>query len=135
MKRRMLSMFLAIVMVLGLLPSAAITAWAAEGEAAAAEITGMSLTVDGTEYKSGNVTMTSKSEAFITVWGTNFANLSTDNLVRYCPMVIDYYGDTWNVDTTNNTATIRVKNDRLGTCVNYELRYGNKGEETGSSGI
>ena len=54
MKRRILSLILAIVMVVGMLPTVALAA----EDTATAEITGVALIVDGTEYSSGLVTLT-----------------------------------------------------------------------------
>ena len=106
----------------------------AAGEETAAEITGVSITVDGTTYTSGNVTITPTSTVVYTVSGTNFANLSEDNRLSYTPEINDLvtapYGFT--VDAEAGTA---IKDyfdyiDSLEKCDNFEIAYSNDGGTT-----
>ena len=107
MKKRILSILIALCMVIGLFPATAVAAFTVTP----AEITSVTVTVDGVEYTSGDtVTITPDTTSLIyTVSGTNFDNLSyelnylihrPDHCISIAP---NYY---WIIDTENNTATL-----------------------------
>ena len=102
-----------------------------EEDTTPAEITGVSITVDGVPYTSGNVTITPTSTIIYTVTGTNFANLSADNVVSYASGSLDtLHNGGWTIDTETNTAT-RDFSDSISwfdACDNYEVRYSNDGD-------
>ena len=109
----------------------------AEEEAAlyenAATITGVSITVDGTTYTSGNVTITPDSSISYTVTGTNFAGLSADNMLCYASgradiITSDY---SWDINTDAGTATCYYTESisHFEGCKNFEVSYSNDGGE------
>ena len=96
----------------------------------AATISGVSITVDGTEYTSGNVTITPDSEVTLTVTGTNLQNGTQDNVVEYADgyatFVASGYFD-FNEDGTSATKTISA--DIFDTSNNFEIKFTNDGEQ------
>ena len=135
MKKRILSILLALCMVFSMMP---MTAFAAEVEGpASAEITGVSLAVDGVTYTSGNVTISPNTRSIIyTVTGTNFENLMAENVLQYAPSDLDLapITGTWGfvIDTENNVATLDCSTwgPAFVTCVNFEPWYSNDGGQS-----
>ena len=102
-----------------------------EEDTTSAEITGVTVTVDGVPYTSGNVTITPTSTVIFTVTGTNFANLSADNIVSSASGSINpLHNGGWTIDTETNTATRNFSDpiSRFDDCDNYEVRYSNDGD-------
>lgn len=97
-----------------------------------AQITGVSITVDGETYTEGEVVITPSSEVSFTVSGTDFANLDDEmNRLEYAmelydPVASDYG---WDIDADNGTATKSFTHlwaDFTG-CHNHPIRYTNTG--------
>ncbi|MBQ9843591.1 MAG: hypothetical protein IJO31_05500, partial [Oscillospiraceae bacterium] len=93
-----------------------------------AEITGVSITVDGETYTEGDVTITPTSTIIVTVTGTNFANLSAANILDLGPG-LTVFMDTWRweTDPAANTATADFSdlNPEFGDHNGSEITYSN----------
>lgn len=95
-----------------------------------AVITGVSITVDGKTYTEGNVTITPTSTVIITVTGTNFANVSDDNVLMYAPAYGNLLNSGWIItDDEANTATKDFSKwiREFESCNNFEVLYSNDG--------
>ncbi|MBQ8237468.1 MAG: hypothetical protein IJZ39_04915 [Oscillospiraceae bacterium] len=100
-----------------------------EEDTTPAQITGVSITVDGVTYTEGNVTITPDTQSIIvTATGTNFANASNDNYVQYADgaggILSSGY---WTIDTAANTATLDLSANIswFDSCDNFEIQYCN----------
>ena len=92
----------------------------------AAEITGVSITVDGTEYKSGNVTITPNSTVTLTVTGTNLQNGTADNLVQYASGRGESLATEWFTFSGNGTtATMSPNASAFANSSNFQISYYN----------
>ena len=78
-----------------------------EEDTTPAEITGVSITVDGVEHTEGEVTITPDTQSIIlTATGTHFANVSDDNILDLGPgLTIFLSSSIWKIDPAANTAT------------------------------
>lgn len=99
-----------------------------------AKITGVTVSVDGTVYTSGNIKLSPTSrDVVFTVTGTNFKNLNARN--QLC--VAEgwrYSGDdeNWVVDADKNTAVVTIEDISLfESCDGYKVSYSNDGGGTG----
>ena len=96
-----------------------------------AEITNVSVTVDGVTYTEGEVIITPDTQSIIyTVTGTNFVNLRNNNLLHYVagianPLASEFFV----IDTKANTATMDATSEffRFEACNNFEVAYSNAG--------
>ena len=88
-----------------------------------AVITGVSITVDGIEYTSGNVTVYSDSTVSITAKGSNLQNSTENHVVKY--------SDSGNMKIYNYEAesetsvTAEITTSDFASCSNFELLYCN----------
>ena len=89
-----------------------------------AEITGVSITVDGIEYTSGNVTIKPDSTVSITVTGTNLQNGTEDNRVSYASGIGAPLGQ-FTVSENGTTATHSTFADLFVNSSNFEIKYYN----------
>ena len=100
-------------------------AWSAYTAAdTTATITGVSITVDGTPYTSGNVTITPDSTVTITVTGTNLQNGTNDNAVNVAygvGLTLSYF----TVSADGTTATLSASASWFANSSNYEIKYYN----------
>ena len=108
-------------------------------EETTAQITGMSLTVDGIPYTEGEIILTAESKVIMTLTGTNFANLSDNNVVwpdadgyHQDPVSADYG---WVIDADANTATLDFEysygvENTFRKNNGFELQYSNDGKAT-----
>ena len=101
-----------------------------------AEITGVSITVDGETYTKGNVTITPETESIIvTVTGTNFANLSAANILDLGPGLTVFLNTfRWKIDSAANTATADFSdlNPEFGDHNGSEITYSNDSNQNWS---
>ena len=124
MKKKVLSVFMAICMILSMMPA---TVFATAEELA--EITGLSITVDGVTYTEGAVTIKPDSTIVYTVTGTNLDKLGEEYRLNHADGVQSVISGSfgWDVDDTNTTAS-RDYSDRIvhfATCENYRVFYQN----------
>lgn len=99
---------------------------------AKAEITNLTVS-GGASYDSSTNTYTvtpDGTKITITVTGTNFENLTTNNEVSYATgcgsFVLADYG--WTIDTANNTASETFDNSTFQNCTTpFEIKYSNDG--------
>ena len=99
----------------------------------AAQITGVSIMVDGVYYTQGSVTITPTSEVFIYVTGNNFENLDAGNRVDYAPNVSDSLtSEGWMVDTVDDTAIKVVNGQVFAGCAGDQIGYTNDGGYSGT---
>ena len=87
-----------------------------------AAITGVSVTVDGVPYTSGNVTVYSDSEVTVTVTGTNLDNANENHAVKITPDITAYIQD-WT--KTETTATVTIVTAQLSGVDSFQLQYCN----------
>ena len=137
MKKRILSMLLAIFMVVGMLPT---TAFAAEsGDTTPAEITGVSITIDGVVYDSSNTSaedpavITPTSTVTLTVTGTSLHNGSDDHTVDYANGLYLYVNpDYFEISEDGTTATYAPSTGDFANSSNFEITYCNNYTSTGN---
>ena len=105
-----------------------------------AVITGVSITVDGIEYTSGNVTVYSDSTVTLTVTGTNLQNGTVDNYVRYGTVIGEslnsgYFRFSDDGTTATQTLPISFFADESNTEIRYSNSYGSDEITWVSTGI
>ena len=89
-----------------------------------AAITGVSITVDGNTYTSGNVTIYSDSEVTVTVAGSKLNNATDDHAVKY--RVDDtWYGSEMTASDDGTYATLEGYGNGFSGCENFEILYCN----------
>lgn len=108
MKKRIVSILLALCLVLSQLPVLSV---AAEEEA---RVTGLSITVDGVTYTEGNVTIKPDSTVIYTVTGTNLHKPSSEYSLEHTIGVTSLIssGTGWDADETGTSAS-RDYSDRI----------------------
>ena len=97
-----------------------------EEDTTPAEITGVTVTVDGETHTSGNVTITPTSTITLTVTGTNLQNGTDDNRVNYA----DGFGQTvsrdyFEINEDGTTATDAPPVNFFANSSNFEIKYYN----------
>ena len=87
-----------------------------------AAINGLSVTVDGVPYTSGNVTVYSDSEVTVTVKGTNLDNANTNHAVKITPDITTFIK---NWTKTETTVTMTFVAAQLSGTDSFQLQYCN----------
>ena len=87
-----------------------------------AAITGVSITVDGVPYTSGNVTVYSDSEVTVTVTGSKLTNATQNHLVNLRGNV-DCLVSGMTVSDDGTRATLGRNGNWFAGCENFEIRY------------
>ena len=102
MKKNLTTLLFALVAMM--MP---IGAWAQD-----AVITGVTITVDGIEYGVGDtaVVTPNTTSLIFTVYGENFANLTSENFITYSQGMGNHLTNGWIIDTEKNTATCDFSN-------------------------
>ena len=98
MKKTLLTILFALVAMM--MPSGL---WAQD-----ATITGVTITVDGVEYGTGEtaVITPNTTSIIVTVTGENLGNATNDNFVQYGPCLGERLNSSaWTIDVENNVAT------------------------------
>ncbi|MBQ7895538.1 MAG: hypothetical protein IJ364_03155 [Oscillospiraceae bacterium] len=98
-----------------------------------AQITGASITVDGTKYTNDNATVTSPavitpdSEVILTVTGANLQNGTRSNCFSYETGQFFVAGDyEWKISENGTTATLQTSGDQYaGITQNTQIKYSN----------
>lgn len=90
-----------------------------------ATITGVSITVDGTEYTSGHVTITPDSTVTLTVYGTNLQNGTADNLVSYASGYGIFVAAGYSWEFHEDYATQTISASEFVNSSDYEIFYYN----------
>ncbi len=110
-KRRLLSILLAVVMVMGIMPAFGVMVMA---EDSLPTVTSVTLTGEGITYDAEHrlyiIPTDMTEDVTVTISGTNFANLNENCFFEYggavnSPVTTNYG---WTIDTVNNTATKSV---------------------------
>lgn len=97
-----------------------------------AQITGVTVTVDGVSYAQGDLVITPDTQFLVfTVNGTNFTNLSENNLLRYTQNNTEPLTG-FVVDTEVNTATLNQSGNisMFADCDHFQIQYSNDGGAT-----
>ena len=103
-----------------------VTAYYTPSTPAPAVITSVSITVDGQEYTSGNVTITPNSTVELTVYGTNLKNVTGNNFVCYARNKGAALNSGWFVISENGTsATYTFYTGEFKDSSNIEIVYYN----------
>ena len=122
MKKTLLTILFALVAMM--MP---IGVWAQD-----ATITGVTITVDGVEYGTGEtaVITPNTTSIIVTVTGENFAHITKENMVlAACGGA--FFIDNWDIDTINNTAMVPFPIDYFTKCIEpFEIQYSNDGCST-----
>ena len=90
-----------------------------------AAITGVSITVDGNTYTSGNVTIYSDSEVTVTVAGSKLNNATEDHAVKYRADNGTWYGSGMTASDDGTYATLERSGYSFSGCENFEILYCN----------
>lgn len=104
---------------------------AAEGDKAV--ITDVTVKVGEESYTSGTVILTpSSGNVTITIKGTNFENLSEDNMLYYTMEIgIPCKGISWKINVEENTAEIEISLSNFEQCTEaWKIQYSNDGGTT-----
>lgn len=121
MKKRIVCLLLTLCMVVSLLPLTALAA------TETAQITGISITVDGVTYTEGNVYIKPDSTVIYTATGANLDKLGNEYVLEYTEGItsIISWGTGWELNADNTTATrdYSEMNHRFLKCENYRVRY------------
>ena len=100
-----------------------------------AVITGVTITVDGIEYGVGDtaVVTPNTTSLIFTVYGENFANVTSENFIAYSQGMGNNLTNGWTIDTEKNTATYDFSNALVyfeSNITPYEVKYSNDNRVT-----
>ena len=100
-----------------------------------AVITGVTITVDGVEYGVGDtaVVTPNTTSLIFTVYGENFANLTSENFITYSQGMGNPLTNGWTIDTEKNTATYDFSNALVyfeSNITPFEVKYSNDNNVT-----
>ena len=100
-----------------------------------AVITGVTITVDGVEYGVGDtaVVAPNTTSLIFTVYGENFANLTSENFITYSQGMGNHLTNGWTIDTEKNTATYDFSNALVyfeSNITPFEVQYSNDNRVT-----
>ena len=125
MKKNLTTLLFALVAMM--MP---IGAWAQN-----AVITGVTITVDGIEYGVGDtaVVTPNTTSLIFTVYGENFANVTSENFIAYSQGMGNNLTNGWTIDTEKNTATYDFSNALVyfeSNITPFEVKYSNDNRVT-----
>ncbi|MBQ3110502.1 MAG: hypothetical protein IJC69_05120 [Clostridia bacterium] len=111
MKKRLLSILLTVVMVMGIIPAFGVVVMAEDSlpTVTSVVLTGEGITYDA-EHRFYIIPTDMTADVTITISGTNFANMNENCFFKYSGNAGSavYAGTGWTIDTANNTATKSV---------------------------